>query len=125
MSFDSSACGLHIANSINRLPTALGGKMPRQRLKGERALWSGLLGVAMILSLSRLTVAQVQYYINLQPIDVCTQDGACAPTSEPGGQIGFSDSSGANITRAILNQAGIDVNFLPVQTITSPADLTQ
>src|SRR5438552_17556126 len=99
--------------------------MGRLLSKAERSLWIGLWTAAMMLSFPPFAAAQVQYYLNIQPIQICPQGGSCAPIAEPGAQIGFSDASGANITRAILNQAGIDVNFLPVQTITSPGDLTQ
>jgi hypothetical protein len=104
----------------------LGGKMGELRWKAYSARWAGLALLAAILLAPRFAAAQVQYFVNVQPIQVCPQGGDCAPIGEPGdNQIGFVDSNGNNITRAIPNQAGIDVNFLPVQTITSPADLNQ
>jgi hypothetical protein len=99
--------------------------MGRLLSRADRMLWAAFYIVVLVLSASPFAAAEVQYYVNVQPIQICPQGGTCVPIAEPGSQIGFTDASGANITRAILNQAGIDVNFLPVQTITSPADLTQ
>ena len=63
--------------------------------------------------------AQVPYFVNVQPIAVCPTGSSgpdgCAPTGEPGSGIGFVDPAGNDITRAILNQAGIDVNYLPTK----------
>jgi hypothetical protein len=69
----------------------------------------------------------VQYYVNVQPIQVCPDSDFehCAPVSEPNSPssvVGFIDPSSADITRAILNQAGIDVNFLGVQRYPSSPD---
>jgi Metallo-peptidase family M12B Reprolysin-like len=62
-------------------------------------------------------IAQVPYYVNVQPIDVCASNGTnCAPVNDGIAQVGFADpNTNQDITRAILNQVGIDVNFLPVQ----------
>ena len=78
--------------------------------------------VAMLISAAALA-APVQYYVNVQPIDVCSTDGSsCAPVNEPGTTgVGFFNSAGTDITRAILNQAGIDVNYLPTQFIFNSA----
>src|SRR5438132_1278751 len=64
----------------------------------------------------------VQYFVNVQPIDVCptiiplaSASSGCAPVGAAGSsQFGFVDSNGIDITRAILNQASIDVNFQPL-----------
>jgi hypothetical protein len=103
-----------------------GVEMGRRQPRPDRALWLAFCAAAMLmLGATSAATADVQYYVNVQPIQICPEGGNCAPVSEPGSQIGFADPSGANITRAILNQAGIDVNFLPVQTITAPPDLIQ
>jgi hypothetical protein len=67
------------------------------------------------------------YYINVNPIQLCPTGGTCAPISASGSsQIGFTDpTTQTDITRAILSQAGIDINWGPVQTLTAPADITQ
>ncbi|MBV9202710.1 MAG: hypothetical protein JOY83_23855, partial [Alphaproteobacteria bacterium] len=82
---------------------------------------------ATIVLISFPALAQDTYYINVNPIQLCPAGGACAPISAPGSsQIGFTDpNTQTDITRAILSQAGIDINWGPVQTITSPADVTQ
>src|SRR5207245_1575657 len=62
------------------------------------------------------------YFVNVQPIDVCptiiplaSASSGCAPVGAAGSsQFGFVDSNGIDITRAILNQASIDVNFQPL-----------
>ena len=82
-----------------------------------------ILQAVLFLAIANLTVSRaiaqpsVQYFINAQPIDVCDGAGVnCAPYNDGIAQIGFADpNTGQDITRAILNQAGIDVNFLPVQ----------
>jgi hypothetical protein len=80
-------------------------------------------GAVMLVSATALagtSPAPVQYFVNVQPIDVCPigESSSCAPISLPNSQIGFTDStSGQNITRAILNQASIDVNFLPTHPL--------
>jgi hypothetical protein len=70
----------------------------------------------------------------VQPIDVCASDGSlCAPfnltsrVGNPGNQnqatnpIGFVDSTTKNdITRAMLNQFGVDVTYLPIARYNSP-----
>src|SRR5947209_7536058 len=70
----------------------------------------------------------VCYYVAIQPIDVCSSAGTgCAPfntTSRTGNPtaatsttpIGFVDSAtGKDITRAILNQIGVDVAWSPIK----------
>src|SRR5438270_4861536 len=70
----------------------------------------------------------VCYYVAIQPIDVCSSTGTgCAPfntTSRTGNPtaatsttpIGFVDSAtGKDITRAILNQIGVDVAWSPIK----------
>jgi Metallo-peptidase family M12B Reprolysin-like len=61
--------------------------------------------------------APVPYFVNVQPIDVCAIDGSnCAPLNDGVAQIGFADpNTGQDITRAILNQAGINVTYQSVQ----------
>ncbi len=86
---------------------------------GCGAVISGWAAIASLISAAALAQVPVQYFVNVQPIDVCANDGSnCAPFNDGVAQIGFADpSTGQDITRAILNQAGIDVNFLPVQQI--------
>jgi hypothetical protein len=95
----------------------------RQSRRRSRAVQIGCwTAVAMLISAAALA-APVQYYVNVQPIDVCSTDGSsCAPVNEPGTTgVGFFNSAGTDITRAILNQAGIDVNYLPTQFIFNSA----
>jgi hypothetical protein len=77
-------------------------------------------------ALAQPSTAPVQYFVNVQPITVCSTDRGCAAVNEEqanpdltgptaGPQIGFADSNNVDITRAILNQAGIDVSLLPLQ----------
>lgn len=74
-------------------------------------------------------------YVVVQPIDVCSSSGTgCAPfntlsqTGSPGTAtlttpIGFVDTTtNTNLTRAIWNQAGIDVTFLPIKQYNSSAN---
>ncbi len=93
---------------------------------GRRGVWLGRIvvlgGLMVTANASPLSAATVPYYVNVQPIDVCPTGGAgttgCAPVAEPGTTgVGFFNSAGADITRAILNQAGIDVHYLPTEYI--------
>jgi hypothetical protein len=76
-------------------------------------------------TLAATSTVQLTNYIVIQPIDVCDNNGSnCAPINNLGQtassnplptQIGFIDSNtNENITRNVLNQAGIDVTFNPV-----------
>jgi hypothetical protein len=91
------------------------------------AYWAATVVLVPALLIPIPALAQDLYYINVNPIQVCPVGGTCAPIGEPGSsQIGFTDpATQTDITRAILSQAGIDVNWGPVQTITVTPDLTQ
>jgi hypothetical protein len=72
--------------------------------------------------------AQDQYFINVNPIQLCPGGPPnCVMVSPPGSsQIGFTDpATQMDITRAILSQAGIDVHLGPLQMVPSPADTSQ
>jgi hypothetical protein len=92
---------------------------------GRLGLWLGsaaMIGVSTMAASPLSASTAVQYYVNVQPIDVCPTGGTgtagCAPVNQPGTTgIGFFNSAGTDITRAILHQAGIDVNYLPTQYI--------
>jgi hypothetical protein len=86
------------------------------------------LSTLSILAAETARAVTVPYYINIQPIDVCGRTGlstVCAPfnslspvghPNDPNAPIGFVDAAtGINITDAIWSQAGIRVNFQPVQ----------
>jgi hypothetical protein len=98
----------------------------QSRLGRALRICSGAAAVLMSgAAVAEVPLAPVQYYVNVQPIQVCATDGPCAPVSEPGSsQIGFVDPSGVDITRAILNQAGIDVNFFAKQTYNTNSNLS-
>jgi hypothetical protein len=96
------------------------GELEAKLYRGVRlSLWAAAMIAASGMTLA---TAQVQYFINVQPIDVCSSDGTgCAPIAGPGAQIGFVDpNTGQDITRAIFNQFGIDVSFLPVAQYNAP-----
>ena len=69
-------------------------------------------------------------YITVQPIDVC--GAVCVPINNKGqtfataptGAVGFIDSKGMNVTRAIWNQIGVDVTFLPAAQYVNSSFLT-
>jgi hypothetical protein len=92
--------------------------------------------IALLLSSTAVSLASngafattpLQFYVAVQPIVVCATNGSgCAPFNtsskigNPGGAtsttpIGFIDSaSGHDVTRAILNQVGIDVAWSPIR----------
>jgi len=78
--------------------------------------------------ISASAFAQDQYYININPIQLCPGGPPnCVMVSPPGSsQIGFTDpATQTDITRAILSQAGIDVHWGPLQMLASPADTNQ
>src|SRR5437588_5978676 len=89
------------------------------------ARWIGYWASVVLISVPAL--AQDQFYITVNPIQVCPAGGACPPISEPGSsQIGFVDpATQTDITRAIISQAGIDIHWGAVQTITGPPVITQ
>lgn len=82
---------------------------------------------------SRAAVAEpISDYITVQPIDVCGV--TCAPINNLGaghniwsnaaaGAVGFM-SGGVNVTRAIWNQIGIDVTFMPAVGYVNSSFLT-
>jgi hypothetical protein len=84
---------------------------------GCGAVIGGWAAIASLISAAAFAQVPVQYFVNVQPIDVCASDGSnCAPFNDGIAQIGFADpSTGQDITPAILNQAGINVTYLPVQ----------
>lgn len=89
--------------------------------------------VAALCLASRAAVAgPVTDYMTVQPIDVCGV--TCAPINNLGagkniwsnaatGNVGFI-SSGVNVTRAIWNQIGIDVTFMPAAGYVNSSFLT-
>ena len=88
----------------------------------SRATWGLLLWAVACLAAGSARAVPITDYITVQPIDVC--GAVCAPinnlgagkniwTNAPVGNVGFIDPSGVNVTRAIWNQAGIDVTYMP------------
>jgi hypothetical protein len=78
--------------------------------------------------LTSCALGSVCYYVAVQPIDVCASNGTgCAPfnslskAGNPGAAtsttpIGFVDTTtGKDITRAILNQIGVDLAWSPIK----------
>jgi hypothetical protein len=78
--------------------------------------------------LTSCAAGSVCYYVAIQPIDVCASNGTgCAPfnnlskTGNPGAAtsttpIGFVDTAtGKDVTRAILNQIGVDLAWSPIK----------
>lgn len=92
-----------------------------------------VLPAAALCLASQAAVAEpISDYITVQPIDVCGV--ACAPINNLGaghniwsnaapGAVGFM-SGGVNVTRAIWNQIGIDVTFMPAIGYTNSGFLT-
>src|SRR5215472_6226522 len=88
-----------------------------------RSVACALLGWAVVCLASPVARAvPITDYVTIQPIDVC--GAVCSPinnlgvgkniwSNAPAGAVGFIDPSGVNVTRAILNQIGIDVTYLP------------
>jgi hypothetical protein len=113
-----------------------------------RIVWFFLLSAAACLASSAAqaacpvldTLTGASCYILVQPIDVCSSTGQfCAPfntnssigspttQSQTGtNRIGFFDPSGKDVTRALLNQIGIDLvyNTLPIG-LTGGANIVQ
>jgi hypothetical protein len=96
-------------------------------LLGMAALFSSRPVQAQLSSCSIATGA-VCYYVAIQPIDVCSSTGTgCAPFNtsskigNPGAAtsttpIGFVDATtGKDITRALLNQIGVDIAWSPIK----------
>jgi hypothetical protein len=94
---------------------------------GLDAVRVGFLTVIATLMSPGAVAAPVQYFITIQPIDVCADDGTgCAmmnnlgagldnvASAGPNVQVGFA-SNGINITNAIWNLAGINVVFQPTE----------
>jgi hypothetical protein len=104
---------------------------PRLVRFGAFLLLSAPLSLSSGRALADLTscaTGSVCYYVAIQPIDVCTSTGTgCAPfntsskTGNPGAAtsttpIGFVDTAtGKDITRAIMNQIGVDVAWSPIK----------
>src|SRR5690349_5683542 len=91
---------------------------------GRAARVSFLTGTVSLTSAAAMA-APIQYFLTVQPIDVCADDGtSCAAmnnlgaalnnvgTAGPNVQVGFA-SNGVNITNQIYNLAGINVVFQP------------
>jgi Metallo-peptidase family M12B Reprolysin-like len=91
-----------------------------------------------VAQLTSCATGTVCYYINVQPIDVCNNDGSgCAPyntVSQIGNPtaaitcsnpIGFCDATaGKDITRAMWNKVGVDIAWQPMQQYLSTASQT-
>ena len=86
---------------------------------GCSAVIGGWAAIAGLISAAAFAQVPVQYFVNVQPIDVCASDGSnCAPFNDGVAQIGVADpSTGQDITRAILNQAGINVTYSPISAV--------
>lgn len=112
--------------------TATGARMPKPspRLIAAGASLALLLGTGPTLAadLTSCAAGSVCFYVAVQPIDVCSSTGTgCAPfnmlskTGNPAAAtsttpIGFVDStSGKDLTRAMLNQIGVDLAWSPIQ----------
>jgi hypothetical protein len=96
-----------------------------------------LWAAASLSSGNAFAATPLQYYIAIQPIDVCSDTGTlCAPfntlskVGNPGGAtlttpIGFVDSgpgtgnTGTDITRAMWNQIGVDLAWSPIRKFNS------
>jgi hypothetical protein len=97
--------------------------MGNERRRPGRVVVLFLLS-AVLCPTSRAALAgPIMDYFTVQPIDVC--GAVCAPINNLGagknifsnaaiGNVGFIDpTTGINVTRAIWNQAGIDVTYMP------------
>jgi hypothetical protein len=85
------------------------------------------LGTMAVTLISSAAFAQDQYFINVNPIQLCPGGlDNCVKVSPPGSSgIGFTDpATQTDITRAILSQAGIDVHWGPLQPMTTSRDTT-
>src|SRR5580704_3090084 len=109
--------------------------MMDSRSSPSRVLWFLLFSASACLAsngalaqLASCPAGKVCYYVALQPIDVCSSSGAgCAPfntssrVGTPGSAtattpIGFVDTAtGKDLTRAILNQIGVDIAWSPIR----------
>jgi hypothetical protein len=85
-----------------------------------------LLFGAVCLSSGTALAVPVTEYITVQPIDVC--GAVCAPVNNKGltsvGAVGFIDPSGVNVTRAVWNQIGVDVTYMPTVRYVNGSFLT-
>jgi hypothetical protein len=81
---------------------------------------------AVCLSSGTALAVPVTEYITVQPIDVC--GAVCAPVNNKGltsvGAVGFIDPSGVNVTRAVWNQIGVDVTYMPTVRYVNGSFLT-
>jgi hypothetical protein len=110
------------------------------RPRPRRTVWIVLLWSAAFLACRAAHGVPITDYITVQPIDVCSSSSAssCVPiNSLPSGQniwsnaavgnVGFIEvtpTGDINVTRAIWNQIGIDVTFLPAVQDVSPSNTT-
>jgi Metallo-peptidase family M12B Reprolysin-like len=96
-------------------------------------MWALLLLMVACFSSRAVLAGPVMDYITVQPIDVC--GAVCAPINNLGagkniwsnagtGNVGFIDPSGVNVTRAIWNQVGIDVTYMPAVQYANGSFLT-
>lgn len=101
-------------------------------LHPRRTGWALLLATAACLTAKAAVATPVSDYITVQPIDVCGV--TCAPinnlgagkniwSNAPAGAVGFM-SSGVNVARAIWNQIGIDLTFMPAVGYVNSSFLT-
>lgn len=97
----------------------------REPRSGLDTVWVGFLSAIATLMSPGVVAAPVQYFLTVQPIDICADDGTgCAAmnnlsaslnnvgTAGPSVQVGFV-SNGINITNQIYNLFGINVVFQP------------
>jgi hypothetical protein len=101
-------------------------EMPMGKIgaRAGRYIPVALMAVSVWLVAGSARAVPIMSYITVQPIDVCSGAAGtttgCAPINSfgqnyaaaPVGQIG-SIVSGINVTRAIWNQIGLDITFLP------------
>jgi hypothetical protein len=94
--------------------------------------WVVPAAAALCLASQVAVAGPISDYITVQPVDVCGV--TCAPINNLGaghniwsnaatGAVGFM-SGGVNVTRAIWNQIGIDVTFMPAVGYTNSGFLT-
>ena len=99
----------------------------REPRLGLYAVRVGFLSAIATLMSAGVVAAPVQYFLTVQPIDICADDGmGCAlmnnlgtgldnvASAGPSVQVGFA-SDGINITNQIYNLFGINVVFQPTE----------
>src|SRR5438132_14433634 len=86
--------------------------------------WGLLLSAVACLASRAVPAVPVTEYITVQPIDDCAAETVCSRINNlgfgmdrwfnaPVGAVGFITTSGINVARAIWNQIGIDVTYMP------------